>query len=137
MYHIDPYTDTIPFHDDDENDVSSISEYNPMPLHKRHAPKFSLPHGVEPTAQLLCRFAFPDSLIDSIVKYTNMYAKVRHDKVEKTFKPVTNDEILVFIAMYYCCPKADYWKKNVNWSHHPPTDEISGTDLILFGGISI
>ena len=82
--------------------------------------RFSLPHGVDPTAQLLCHLAFLDSLIDSIVKYTNMYAKVRHDKLKKIFKPVTNDKILASLAMYYYmglvkyCTKADYWEKDVN-----------------------
>ena len=79
----------------------------------------------------MCRLAFPDSLIDTIVKYTNMYAKVLHDKKNKSFKRVTNAEILAFLAMYYymglvkCSSRADYWKRDINWPHHPPTDEIS------------
>ena len=120
VYHIEPYADTIPFHGDAENDVSSIPEYTPMPLHKQHEPKFGLPHGVDASAQSLCRLAFPDSLIDTIVKYTNMYAKVLHDKKNKSFKRVTNAKILAFLAMYYymglvkCSSRADYWKKDIN-----------------------
>ena len=60
-----------------------------------------------------------------------MYAKVLHDKKTKSFKRVTNNKTLAFLAMYYymglvkCSSRADYWKKSINWPHHPPTDEIS------------
>ena len=85
-----------------------------MPLHKQHKPKFPLPNSIDPTAKLLSYLVFPDSLIETIVKYTIMYTKVRHNGLKKNFKRVTKDKILTFLAMYYylrlvtCRAQKDY-----------------------------
>lgn len=91
MHQIDPYyEDTIPFHDDDKSDASSTPEYTLMPLHKQHEPTFTLPHSIDPTVEFLISLAIPDSLIDNILKYTNIYATVYLGK--NKFKQATKDK---------------------------------------------
>ena len=66
-----------------------LNVWTQMPFHKRRKPKFLLPHGINPTAKLLSYLLVPDYLIETIVKYTNMYAKVQHSVLKKEFKCVT------------------------------------------------
>ena len=68
IYQINPYEDTIPFHNKDENDVSSEPEYTQIPLHQRQKLKFRFPNDIDTTVELLSYLVFPDSLIDKIVK---------------------------------------------------------------------
>ena len=57
VYHVDYY----------ESDKSY--DYIPMDMFEptRHAAKFSLPRGVNPSVDNLCNMAFPNSLLDDIV----------------------------------------------------------------------
>ena len=129
VYQINPCADTAPFHNTNENDTTE-PEYTPMLLHY-HPPKFWIPQGFGPLAELLSYLAYPDSLINKIVKYTNMYALARHAKKKVKFKLVTNADILSFLALYYymglvkCLTRKDYlWQDPFNWPMHPAAHEI-------------
>lgn len=116
VYQINLYADTVLLHDNDENDTTE-PEYTPMPLYC-HPPKFRIPQDFDPTLEPLSYLVYPDSSINKIVKYTNMYATARHAKEKVKFKVVTNADILLFLAMYYymglvwCPARKDYWRQD-------------------------
>jgi hypothetical protein len=109
-----PYVYEVEYHDQDENDRE---EYIPIPLprEKRHDPKFSLPHGVSPSIDSISHLALPDTPIDKVVEYSNMYARNRLP--DHKYKQITKDEILIFFAIYYYMgyckmpARKDYWKE--------------------------
>jgi hypothetical protein len=110
----EPYVYEVEYHDQDEND---FEEYMPIPLPQelRHDPKFSLPHGVNPLIDTISHLALPDSLIEKIVKYSNVDA--RSQLPDDKYKQIKKGEFLIFFAIYYYMgyckmpARQDYWKE--------------------------
>lgn len=129
------YTPLTPF-------ITSLSysdgravEYEPMeiPTERRHGPLFALPEGVEPTVQNLSLTFLPDKIISKIAKSTNAYAASRNkDTPNKLEEPVTAQEVLKFLAIYYYMglvrlpARRDYWRTvDRTWPEHRVPRELS------------
>jgi hypothetical protein len=91
----------------------------------RFAPLFVLPDGVPATADCLQLLFLPDSLIQSIVKSTNAYAK--RNEVPSKLLDIDEADILRFLAIYYYMGivklpyRRDYWKQADDfWPMHQP-----------------
>jgi hypothetical protein len=96
----------------------------------RFEPAFVLPVGVTPTAVSLQQLFFPDTLIDSIVRCTNAYAK--KNETPARLQAVTKAEILRFLAIYYYMGvvrlpyKRDYWRTGSTfWPVHYPCLQLT------------
>ena len=94
--------------------------YERMPSDKRHKPKFSMPDGVNNTAEALSEMAIPDSFVKETTKNSNAYCKAQKLTKNQTYNPkkdtITESDVLLFFAGYYymgvvkCPARRDYWR---------------------------
>ena len=75
-------------------------KYKPLtiPPSKQFISRFALPKGIVPTVSVISEMFLPDTFINSVVKCTNQYSRM---KGKNYIRPVTADKILVFVSILF------------------------------------